>query len=472
MDDMTVLQLKARAKELGLRNYHKLKKADLVNLIRNSTGGGVPEQDEGTRPMNGLPRSERTDDLGGMKLVQLREIAKQMGIARIWKHSKIELINEIKGRGGPVPVVPSPPLVHEERAARDAGYEKMKVVDLKKLASNMKIVGYGKMLKVELIEAIRQRQSEINEEARKNEQVEDVSTYTLTRLREMAKEMGLVSVYKYNKAELVKIIESKVRRQAPIPTERKEEQENLQSYTVVNLRNIAKALGINVYKLKKTELVESINQARRGEEPRVEVEERGDKRHEEIIEKEFERLFADENLESDTSDTESEEEEGDLEELTVENLRNIAKDIGINAYKLKKAELIESINRVREEGEEEIINIPEEEEEVVMEEEPRVEVEERGDKRHEEIIEKEFERLFEEEDLESGTSDTESEEEGDELVELTEQGEIFEGGPVTVEGLLEHLDLEEALKEIEIERQDIVEKKLLQCLGIEYRQYY
>ncbi len=177
-------------------------------------------------------------------------------------------------------------------------------------------------------------------------------------------------------------------------------------------------------------------------------------------------------MESDTSDTESEEEEGDLEELTVENLRNIAKDIGINAYKLKKAELIESINRVREEGEEEIINIPEEEEEVVMEEEPRVEVEERGDKRHEEIIEKEFERLFEEEDLESGTSDTESEEEGDELVELTEQGEIFEGGPVTVEGLLEHLDLEEALKEIEIERQDIVEKKLLQCLGIEYRQYY
>ena len=68
---MKVPELKAEAKRLGLNNYSKLRKQELINLLRNQT--------------------ERTDD---RKLPELKAEAKRFGLNNYSRLRKQELIEK------------------------------------------------------------------------------------------------------------------------------------------------------------------------------------------------------------------------------------------------------------------------------------------------------------------------------------------------------------------------------------------
>ena len=75
---MKVPELKAEAKRLGLNNYSRLKKQELIDLLRNQT--------------------ERTDD---RKLPELKAEAKRLGLNNYSRLKKQELIDLLRNQRTP-----------------------------------------------------------------------------------------------------------------------------------------------------------------------------------------------------------------------------------------------------------------------------------------------------------------------------------------------------------------------------------
>ena len=152
------------------------------------------------------------------------------------------------------------------------GLNDMTVKQLQEIAKNMKLIGFYKFKKSELIDHILKNKDKITSitpNLNDNKINDDLSNNTVKQLQEIAKNMKLTGFYKLKKSELIdmitnnlnlnKINRNKIFSDNIDKNETKYDKLKLNMMTVKQLHELSKKLNLTAfYKLKKSELIDLI----------------------------------------------------------------------------------------------------------------------------------------------------------------------------------------------------------------------
>lgn len=237
LQDLRVVELKAVAKAKDLSNYNALNKTELIKLIstkeevvevevKKPVKEEVVKVEEVKEPKKVVvkpkePKKEigksALEDLKLLKVVELREFAKNRNIVNYSSMNKTQLLEEL-------------PLE----------YPKLRVEELKAIAKTKELTNYSALNKGQLIDLLTEEEESLEE--KDDKVVEQLRLLKVETLKEFAKERKIVNFSVMNKQELIE----------SLPGE-------LEDLHVEELKEIVKAMNVSNFSLMtKPELIDVI----------------------------------------------------------------------------------------------------------------------------------------------------------------------------------------------------------------------
>ena len=97
VENLTVVELKQKAKELGCSGYSKLRKSELLEFVINCINNKKSVSPQTQKPtLHQLPTSFSPQNLEKKKVLELREIASKLGCTKYRGLKKVDLIQYVK----------------------------------------------------------------------------------------------------------------------------------------------------------------------------------------------------------------------------------------------------------------------------------------------------------------------------------------------------------------------------------------